>query len=196
MDSYQYQSILTHIRNKVARKVANNTYQKRPATQNTETYAVNLHTFLPERPIQIVYDRSFYINGYIVNNHGYRYFGLTTAFRTEDNVPINNYTSFAARYEYRDGFRTSPQMITPDILNSILGRIGRLTPGNNVRLGNEAADALDHQRMFVGFAEAVRFGDIISDIICERPLTQLQTRLDWQNRTNDGDGAVAVLCRE
>jgi hypothetical protein len=185
MDSAQYQKIISAIRERVTLRNGHTFRRQAPGP----ILAFNLQNHLPGLQLEIVYDTSLYILGYIVNNHGYRFRNVQDAFTSESGIAVGQYSQLHVSNDYDADYRGRSHRITVWTLADALAALTHLQPGNNVRFPPNS-----HQDIFVGFAEAVRFGDVLRDIVQQVTLTNLDTRLDWTVRLgNPADKAVAVL---
>ncbi len=192
MNPIQYQNIISMIRIMLTDGIYNAEtshfdYSRRKSN-GEKIRSFNIHNYLPDFRLEIVYDTSsLYIIGYIIDNHGFRFRNCTDAFRTESGAAITQYSTLDVGNDYTDAYRSKSHTISVDELNAILKKLSGLKPGNNVQFDREK-----HQHMFVGFAEAVRFADILRDIVQGTSLVDLKTRLDWNKRSNASDKLVMV----
>lgn len=185
MNSTQYQNMITAIRRQVTVRDGHVYTRQQPGRQ---TFTFDLHTYVPDCDMEFVYDTSMYIIGYIIGNHGYRFQNVSANFSTEGGAAITGYSGLDVPNNYTDTFRNATQNISVLDLERILSDLrNALRPGDNVSFPRNS-----HQKLFVGFAEAVRFGDILRDILQDTPLNGLNNRLDWNARSSRNDPAVAV----
>ncbi|MGI4748869.1 MAG: hypothetical protein ACRYFY_22900 [Janthinobacterium lividum] len=186
MNSSEYQNVVTAIRKCVAVK---NGYSYTRHTPGKQLFSFSVYARHPAYRLEIVYDTSLYIVGYIIDNHGYKFRDNPAGnFTTEAGIRITNHSTLDVKNVYTDGFRSASQDINVIEIDRILKDLTKsLSPGNNVKFSHN-----DHQKLFVAFAEAVRFGDILRDIVRGVALTGLTTRLNWNARSSANDPSVAV----